>query len=73
MFPLNNSHLIFQVVKISSLLASTLEQEFFLAFLKLYLVFSLKKKVPRGAMACRSEGDSSCPVTQAGGLAGLTV
>jgi hypothetical protein len=32
-----------------------------------------QKKVPRGTMAHRSEGDSGRPVTQAGGLAGLTV
>ena len=36
-------------------------------------VSSLKKKVPRGTMAHRSEDDSDHPVTQAGGLAGLTV
>jgi len=36
-------------------------------------VSSLKKKVPRGTMACQSEGDSGGSATQAGGLAGLTV
>ena len=36
-------------------------------------VSSLKKKVPRGTMAHRSEDDSGRPVTQGGDLAGLTV